>query len=236
MMVHAFWFGGNDMPQEIVKCIDSWKQYLPNLEIKIWNEALYTSDSKFYLEAIKNKQWAFASDYARFDILNKYGGLYLDTDMLILKSMEPLFSRCKYFIGRENDEELGCSIICLPKDNQISKHVLKELERIELKDYSTIPKLISKIYFNNSEIFECVEILHKDVFYSYPFNDEGCYEDYIKEISYGVHLWNASWKNYFEKALLKKKKNDHYGAIFEIVKAARFKPWRLIHILRLVWK
>ncbi len=236
MILHAIWFGGSIMQKELMDCIDSWKQYMPHAEIKIWNEQSYKSHSRFYTNAIKNKQWAFASDYARFDILNKFGGIYIDTDMLLIRSINPLFERYKYFIGKENDIQLSCGIISLPKNNQISKRVLEILEHIDLKDYTTIPLILNSLYLNTPEIFEGVEILHKDFFYPYPYDVDGHYVDYIKVTSFGVHLWNASWKNYFDKALLKKKRGDYSGAIFEICKAARFKPWRLFYIFKLLWK
>ena len=236
MIVHAIWFGGNKMQTELLACIDSWKQYMPQAEIKIWNEHTYKSRSKFYTKAIKNKQWAFASDYARFDLLNRFGGIYLDTDMMLLRSIIPLFERYQCFIGKENDLELSCGIISLPKNNQISKSVLELLDHIDLEEYTTIPLILNRLYLNTPEIFEGVEILHKDFFYPYPYDVDGHYLDYIKETSFGVHLWNASWKSYFEKALLKKKRGDYSGAIIEILKAAKFKPWRIFYIFNLLWK
>ena len=85
-VIHYFWFGNNPKPEIVAKCIASWKKYMPDWEIKEWNESNYDVQCCRYVEqAYKAKKWAFVSDYARFDILNRIGGLYFDTDVELLK-------------------------------------------------------------------------------------------------------------------------------------------------------
>ena len=75
-VIHYFWFGNNPKPEIVTKCIASWKKYMPDWEIKEWNESNYDVQCCRYVEqAYKAKKWAFVSDYARFDILNRIGGL-----------------------------------------------------------------------------------------------------------------------------------------------------------------
>lgn len=93
-IIHYCWFGGKKLPDLAVKCIDSWKKYLPDYEIKEWNESNYNLDCCVYVrEAYEAKKWAFVSDYARFDILYRYGGLYFDTDVELIKPIDDLIER-----------------------------------------------------------------------------------------------------------------------------------------------
>lgn len=76
------------MPEMALKCIESWKKYFPDYEIKEWNEANFDINCCPYIkEAYNAKKWAFVSDYARFKILNEHGGLYFDTDVEVIKPM-----------------------------------------------------------------------------------------------------------------------------------------------------
>ena len=101
-VIHYCWFGGNPLPELARICIDSWKKYLPNYEIKEWNESNFDLDSCDYIkEAYKCKKWAFVSDYARFKILYNYGGLYFDTDVEIISSLDDIIDNGA-FMGFEN--------------------------------------------------------------------------------------------------------------------------------------
>lgn len=101
-VIHYCWFGRNPLPELAVKCIASWKKYLPDYEIKEWNEDNFDVNSIPYTaEAYQAKKYAFVSDYARFWILYKYGGLYFDTDVEVIKNMDEIIARGP-FMGCEN--------------------------------------------------------------------------------------------------------------------------------------
>ena len=88
-VIHYCWFGNGTLPEKTVKCIESWKQYCPGYEIKQWNEKNYDVNKiPYIMDAYKEKKWAFVADYARLDILWKYGGFYLDTDVELIKSLD----------------------------------------------------------------------------------------------------------------------------------------------------
>lgn len=85
------WFGGNPLPENVKKCIESWKKYCPDYEIIEWNDNNYDVTKIPYIKAAyKEKKWAFVSDYARLDIINMYGGIYLDTDVELVKPLDGL--------------------------------------------------------------------------------------------------------------------------------------------------
>ena len=93
-IIHYCWFGGNPLPESAIKCIESWKKFFPDYEIKEWNESNFDINAiKYTSEAYKAKKFAFVSDYARFWILYKYGGLYFDTDVEVIKNMDDIIAK-----------------------------------------------------------------------------------------------------------------------------------------------
>ena len=93
-VIHYCWFGGNPLPELAVRCIDSWKKYCPDYEIMEWNESNYDVTSCDYVrEAYQAKKYAFVSDYARFDILHRHGGVYFDTDVELIRPIDDILSK-----------------------------------------------------------------------------------------------------------------------------------------------
>ena len=102
-VIHYCWFGHGKIPELANKCIESWRKYLPDYEIKEWNEDNFNVNIIPYTaEAYKSKKYAFVSDYARFWILYKYGGLYFDTDVEVIKPMNSIIDKGP-FMGLENN-------------------------------------------------------------------------------------------------------------------------------------
>ncbi len=90
-VIHYCWFGGAPLGQNELACIESWRRLLPQYEIKRWDETNFDVNACCYCrEAYENGKWAFVSDYARFKILYEHGGVYLDTDVEVLKSIDEL--------------------------------------------------------------------------------------------------------------------------------------------------
>ncbi len=100
-IIHYCWFGGKPLPKLAKKCIASWKKYMPDYEIKEWNESNFDVNSCVYAkEAYQAKKFAFVSDYARYVILYEHGGLYFDTDVEIIKPLNEIISKGN-FLGCE---------------------------------------------------------------------------------------------------------------------------------------
>ena len=103
-VIHYCWFGRNPLPPAAVKCIESWKKYLPDYEIKEWNEDNFDVNILPYTqEAYQAKKYAFVSDYARFWILHQYGGIYFDTDVEVIRPMDDIIAKGSY-MGKELDD------------------------------------------------------------------------------------------------------------------------------------
>ena len=88
-IIHYCWFGGKEMPELAVKCIESWKKYLPDYELRLWNEETFDLDMYPYArEAYDNRKFAFVTDVVRLWALEKFGGVYMDTDVEILRPLD----------------------------------------------------------------------------------------------------------------------------------------------------
>lgn len=106
-IIHYCWFGGNPLPDDVKQCIESWKRYCPDYEIKRWDETNYDINKCQYMaDAYKEKKWAFVSDYCRLDVVHEYGGLYMDTDVEIIKSFDSLLEE-EMFCGFESRDPVG---------------------------------------------------------------------------------------------------------------------------------
>lgn len=105
-IIHYCWFGRGPLPELAQKCIASWKKYLPDYEIKEWNEDNFDVNIIPYTaEAYKAKKYAFVSDYARFWILYQYGGIYFDTDVEVIRPIDDIVERGN-FMGFETEPKL----------------------------------------------------------------------------------------------------------------------------------
>ena len=80
-IIHYTWFSGDEYPEKIKKCIDSWHRFMPDYEFRLWDmKSIENIDSPFLKEAIKMKKWAYAADMVRCYAVYNFGGIYLDTD------------------------------------------------------------------------------------------------------------------------------------------------------------
>jgi len=97
-IIHYCWFGKTEIPSHLKKCIESWKKYCLDYEIIRWDESNYdVSKNQYMKEAYENRKWGFVPDYARIDIVYQYGGIYLDTDVEIIKSFDDLLCSSSFF-------------------------------------------------------------------------------------------------------------------------------------------
>lgn len=100
-VIHYCWFGRGKKPEMATRCIASWRKFLPDYEIREWNEDNFdVSAIPYTQEAYAAKKYAFVSDYARFDILYRHGGVYFDTDVEIIRPMGDILAAGPY-MGQE---------------------------------------------------------------------------------------------------------------------------------------
>ena len=123
-IIHYCWFGRNPLPPLAVKCIESWKKYLPNYEIKEWNEDNFDLNLYPYAkEAYKARKFAFVTDVVRLYALYHEGGIYMDTDVEVLKSLDP-FLKHHAFSGFEDEKNVPTGIMASEKGGRWVKENL----------------------------------------------------------------------------------------------------------------
>lgn len=123
--LHYIWLGGGQMSTMMKDCMSTWAKVCPDYEIVKWDETNYDiSKSHIVEQALKSKNWALAADVMRADILYKHGGIYLDTDIELLKSFDNLLHH-SFFIGYEKKQWANNAVIGAEPNCQIFDTVLK---------------------------------------------------------------------------------------------------------------
>lgn len=115
-IIHYCWFGKNPMPQQFEKNIATWKTYCPDYEFKLWTEENYdVYKNQYVAQAYDCQKWAFVSDYVRLDVVATYGGIYLDTDVELIKSLDSLLSNdCFLALEYANAVNTGIGFGAIP--------------------------------------------------------------------------------------------------------------------------
>ncbi|WP_221688830.1 glycosyltransferase family 32 protein [Gordonibacter massiliensis (ex Traore et al. 2017)] len=126
--IHYVWFGGNPLTPLAEKCVASWKEQCPDYEIIRWDESNFdVTQNRYCFEAYKSKKWAFVSDYARLKVLVDYGGIYMDADVEVLRSIDRfLFEEA--FSGFETNTSIPTGIMACRKGFPLFKRLLDEYD------------------------------------------------------------------------------------------------------------
>lgn len=218
-IIHAIWFSGDPMPELYLRCLESWKKYAPDYEIKIWDLNTYNPDDcLFFKQAIEHKNWSFASDYARADLLYKYGGIYMDLDVEMLRPIDDLLYNDAYMSFESLDRiECGSGMGASPGHPILREICESYKSRPYLKadgtwDNSTCPVRYTRVIEKHGLVenggFQQVEDITV-----YPFEVLTCksFETgiiYNTEYSYTVHHHNGSWvPNHTRGAMINRYEN-----------------------------
>lgn len=208
--IHYIWFGQNPKSEIVLKCIESWKRYFPDYEIIEWNEHNYDITKNDYVrEAYKAQKWAFASDYARFDIINRYGGIYLDTDVEFLKPLPDEMLDHTAFTGFESSGKVAPGLIyAAPAGFQITEEILNEYDKMNFSNSElvTVNTVVTKVFNryqelkeNEYQIVSGMAIYPSVYFCGY---DQNIDEYDIRPETICVHHYAATWT---KKITLKKR-------------------------------
>lgn len=204
-IIHYCWFGGSPKSKVIEKCIASWKRYFPDWEIIEWNENNFDVHQNLYvLQAYEAKKWAFVSDYCRFWALEKYGGIYFDTDVEVIRSFDLLLEN-NSFSGFETDKFVAPGLVLYSKEprNEIikatreyydsAKFLDEKGERIRLNVCGIFTNILKEYGFiENGQKQMCggMTIYPKDYFC--PFDDATGLL-HTTENTYSIHWYDKSW-------------------------------------------
>ena len=138
--IHYFWFGHNPKPPLAIKCIESWRKFCPDYEIIEWNEENYdVTKNRFMREAYEAKKWGFVPDYARLETIYKYGGIYFDTDVELIKPIDDLLYKEAFFgFGNYGRINTGGGFASKP-GVQLFKNLIERYETFHfIKDDGTL--------------------------------------------------------------------------------------------------
>ncbi len=125
-IIHLIWFGKNPYPPIVQKCITSWEKFCQGYEIKLWNEETFDVKSNTFVnEAYGEKKWAFVSDYVRLYALYYYGGVYIDSDVEVLKSFENLLEDEHVVTGYSANCWIPAGFMAAEKENSWIKALLE---------------------------------------------------------------------------------------------------------------
>lgn len=214
-IIHYCWFGGKELSDDAKKYIESWKKFCPDYEIKEWNETNFDVTVVPYVaEAYKEKKWAFVSDYARLYALKEFGGIYLDTDVEIVKSLDEFLNN-KAFIGAESKYSVCTAVIGAEKSAAFIDELLGLYDGIHFTNGKTIDTMPnSKRIYNYLEKMYAYSTGDNPIYLNkctlYPmdfFSPINCYT-YKQEITtntHCIHRFAGTWKSKDEIYLNKAK-------------------------------
>lgn len=195
--IHYIWIGEKPKSKLSEICINSWYRSLPDYEIIEWNEKNLPIESlrrnnKFFDQCFKLKLWAFVSDYLRLYILYNQGGIYLDTDVEVIKTFTPLLKN-KVFMGYEENNFICTAVIgAEPKNNTIKRLFDFYTTEIWNVDFINNPVIFKYLLEHDSEsMIDCK--LYPKSFFS-PYIPSKKYEETVEnKQSYSIHWFSSNW-------------------------------------------
>lgn len=188
-VIHYIWVGGKPFPKTVERCIESWKQFAPDYELKLWSEENAPMHHPYARAMYAKGKWAFVSDYIRFWALEREGGVYLDTDMEILRPIDAFLSD-SLFMGKTKDGYVACGIIgAVPHHPAIQKMLEFYQKDMNFSTEMTSPKVATRVLTEGN----FTDISVYDPTYFYPCDDgERCGSEVLAR-AFATHHWAESW-------------------------------------------
>lgn len=207
--IHYCWFGGNAIPAHLQKCIDSWKKFCPDYEIIRWDESNYDlSKNKYMLQAYENRKYGFVPDYARLDIIHQHGGIYLDTDVELIRSLDELLPY-ECYCGFEDKHYIALGLgFGAAKGNPLIQKMMETYENLDFVKDGVLNLTASPVYQTkimqdegfllNGEYQEKngTAVLPPDAFAP---GGSLLLPDEITKHTFSVHHYDASWVDNADK-------------------------------------
>lgn len=209
-IIHYCWYGRGEHSAAMRMCIESWRKYCPDYEIREWNEENSPMNIPWVHDAYKHHKYAFVADYMRFYAMYQDGGIYMDTDMLLTREINE-FLNDEMFLGREDQYNASMGIIGMPKQSIFCKMCLDfyDSTKFDMIHPPIITRFLTpKLFeFGFIEVDETqhltngLVVYRSDYFYPIHYTQEFDLADvylYAKPNTYGIHLWNKSWTDEFK--------------------------------------
>lgn len=195
--IHYIWLGGKSKPALTRLCMNSWNRVLDDYQIIEWNESnlnlnVLCKEHRFLRECIHLKLWAFASDWLRLYVLYREGGIYLDTDIEVLKPYDELMGN-HMFVGLEENGYIGTGVIGAEKGNPTVKRLLDFYEHeIWDVDFINNPIIFRYLREKEPETFATCRILPRDVLSPYVPGQQ--YHGIVEtKDTLSIHWYSKNW-------------------------------------------
>ena len=230
-IIYYCWFGGGPKPKLAQKCIASWKKYCPDFEILEWNEGNFdVSTAPLYVrQAYEAGRWAFVTDYVRLKALTELGGVYMDTDVEVVKPLEP-FLQQEAFAGFEHMERVQTGLLACRKGFPLFEEFLSHYDSASFLrpdgtvDTTTNVQVLTKLCLSHGLVlndrFQMVDglaIYPREVFCPVDFDTKKLKRT-RKTVT--IHWFSGSWQTEEERQFLleekkrlqrEKRSNFRYG-------------------------
>lgn len=227
-IIHYCWFGRAEKPKLAKKCIESWKKYCPDYEIIEWNEDNFDVNLNPYTRiCYEQKKYAFLTDYVRLLVVYQQGGIYFDTDVEVVKSLDDLLKN-EAFFGFENDKFVASGLgFGAEQKNKVVEQMLLEYEQVLDGEHGTIkcPKLNTDALLKfglllNGE-FQMVNgaVVYPKEYFN-PYDDP---TGRLKKTrnTYSIHWYAKSWMS--KKTIIRSKLTKPLHRIFGVDFLKRFR-------------
>lgn len=203
-VIHYCWFGRGKMPALAIRCISSWKEYLPDYELRLWNEDTFDITSVPYVkEAYEARKFAFVTDYIRLYAIYYFGGIYLDTDVELLKNLDNLL-HLPAFSGFESDTDIPTGIMASDRYGHWAEEQLLYYKGRHFKkpggelDMTTNVEIISKIMLANGFRLDNTYQVYRGYMHMFPA-DYFCPKARSGKVTltpntYCIHHFAGSWQ------------------------------------------
>lgn len=205
-IIHYCWFGRGEKPESVKKCIDSWKKYCSDYEFKEWNEDNFDINSNEYVkQAYESRKFAFVTDYVRLYAIYTEGGVYMDTDVEVLKPIDE-FLEHKAFSSFENNNMLTTGFMAAEKGNEWIKDLLTIYENLKfIKEDGNMDLTTNVVRITNLthekyglKLESSYQELRNGLITIYPHEyfspkDWSTGEIHLTDNTYTIHHFSGSW-------------------------------------------
>lgn len=214
--IHYCWFGNGPRNDLLKKCMDSWQRVMPEYQLKEWNETNSPLDNSYTSAAYGQKLWSRLSNYVRLYAVYTEGGIYLDTDVEVIRSLTPLL-RHKCFVGFQQEEEQVDWVNSAVLGAQPGQHFLRRGMEMTVKLFedegefyrgpAVATAVLKEMGLGSYGLQEIGEVTVYPIEYFYPYSWYDKFSpDCIKEETYCVHHWAGSWLKPEPRKLLSPKR------------------------------
>ena len=223
-VIHYCWLSGEPYPDLVQKCMESWRRYLPDYQLVLWDcEKIKEFKSSWVDSAVAAKKWAFAADYIRLYALYNCGGIYLDCDVEVLKTFDDLLE-CSYFIGRESHKDVVEAAVMGAESgldwvkSALDWYDSKVFDVAQLNNPSiAIPVILKNVLSKKSDV-----AIYPAEFFSPKDNRTGRIR--ITPNTYTIHHFDGNWFNDYQREYfrIRVKYSKKYGALIGFIVATLY--------------